>query len=398
MPDPAVSATSSRLRKRAFAAGGLVAVVGAGLALGDFGNSRGAAPPAAPAPVPVLTAQVERRDVPHWQDTIGTVTALNRATLRTQVDGVLTDVLFHEGQTVQRGQLLARIDDRAIRAGLDGAQARRARDAAQLSAAQSDLTRFRQLSGGQLIARQMLDQQASSVQQLQATAQDNQASIDAARVQLSYTRIVSPIDGRVGLRRVDPGNVVRSADAEGLVTVEQVDPISVVFALAQDQLPGLRRAQAGGAVTVQALDRDAGRLLAEGELRVIDNRIDETTGTVRLRAVFANAGDALWPGQLVSVRVRTGADEDALTVASEALQRGVDGSFVYKVGADAKVAAVPVKVGYQDSTLAVIVAEANALKPGDTVVRDGQSRLKPGTAVAATRPAATTPATATVLR
>ncbi|QWP75979.1 efflux RND transporter periplasmic adaptor subunit [Lysobacter sp. K5869] len=389
MPDSAVSVPSSRLRKRALAAAGLVVVAGAGLALGDWSDSRGAAPPAAPPPVPVVTAQVERRDVPHWQDTIGTVTALNRATLRTQVDGVLTDVLFHEGQTVQRGQLLARIDDRAIRAGLDGAQARRARDAAQLSAAQSDLTRFRQLSGGQLIARQMLDQQAASVQQLQATAQDNQASIDAARVQLSYTRILSPIDGRVGLRKVDPGNVVRASDADGLVTVEQVDPISVVFALSQDQLPNLRQATAGGAVAVQALDRDAGRLLAEGELKVIDNRIDEATGTVRLRAVFANAGDRLWPGQLVSVRVRTGRDAGALTVASEAVQRGVEGSFVYKVGADSKVAAVPVKVGYQDSALAVIAAEAGALKPGDTVVRDGQSRLKPGAAVASARPRAT---------
>lgn len=395
MPDSAVSATPSRLRKRLFAAGGLVAVVGAGLALGDLGSSRGAAPPPAPAPVPVLTAQVERRDVQHWQDTIGTVTALNRATLRTQVDGVLTDVLFHEGQTVRRGQLLARIDDRAIRAGLDGAQARLARDAAQLSAAQSDLTRFRQLSGGQLIARQMLDQQAASVQQLQATAQDNQATIDAAKVQLSHTRIVSPIDGRVGLRRVDPGNVVRAGDADGLVTVEQVDPISVVFTVAQDQLPRLRQAQAGGAVTVQALDRDAGRLLAEGELKVIDNRIDEATGTVRLRAVFGNGGDRLWPGQLVSVRVRTGADADALTVASEAVQRGVDGSFVYRVGADGKVAAVSVQAGYQDSQRTVIVARAGGLRAGDTVVRDGQSRLKPGAAVAVAAPAA--PA-ATVVR
>ena len=375
---------SPRARKRAYAVAALAAALAAGLAWGGFG-SRGAAPPKPPPPVPVTFASVERRDVPHWQETVGTVTSLQSAVLRPQVDGVLTQVLFREGQTVKRGQLLARIDDRAIRAGLDGAQAQRERDAAQLRAAQSDLGRFRQLSGAQLIAKQMLDQQAASVQQLQASAQGSQAAIDAAQVQLSYTRIVSPIDGRVGLRRVDPGNLVRSGDEQGLVTVQQVDPISVVFALTQDQLPALRAAQAAGPVAVQALDRDAGQVLGEGELRVIDNQVDEATGTVRLRAVFGNAGDRLWPGQLVSVRVRTGEERGATVVASDAVQRGVDGSFVYRLGGDGKVAAVPVQVGYQDEALAVV----RGVAPGDTVVRDGQSRLKPGSAVVAAKPAPT---------
>ena len=377
MPPQAPPVASPRARKTVYAALGLVAIVGVGLSLGAF-RSRGAAPPKEPPPVPVNLTSAERRDVPHWQETIGTVTSLQSTVLRTQVDGVLTDVLFHEGQTVKRGQLLARIDDRAIAASLNGAQAQLARDDAQLRSAQSDLNRFRQLSGSQLIARQMLDQQAASVQQLQATTQANQAAIDGARVQLSFTRIVSPIDGRIGLRRVDPGNVVRASDADGLVTVQQVDPISVVFTLPQDQLPRLRKAQAGGKVEVQALDRDAGTVLADGELRVIDNQIDEATGTVRIRAVFTNAKDKLWPGQLVSVRVRTGLSPDAIVIASEAVQRGLDKNFVYRLQAGNTVAMVPVKVDYQNDKIAVV----QGLSAGDQVVRDGQSRLKPGMTVA----------------
>ncbi|ALN81548.1 efflux RND transporter periplasmic adaptor subunit [Lysobacter antibioticus] len=379
-PTP-VSTLSPRARKTVFAAAASLAVVAGGLVWGAFG-SRGAPPPAPPPPVPVTTMRVERRDVPHWQETIGTVTSLQSTVLRPQVDGVLTQVLFREGQQVKRGQLLARIDDRSIAANLDGAQAALARDAAQLRAAKSDLDRFRQLSGSQLIARQMLEQQAASVQQLQATAQANQAAIDATRVQLSHTRILSPIDGRVGLRRVDPGNVVRAGDDDGLVTVQQVDPISVMFTLPQDQLPRLRQAQAAGAVEVQALDRDAGLVLAQGELSVIDNQIDDATGTVRIRAVFKNSQDRLWPGQLVSVRVRTGTSAAATVVASEAVQRGADDSFVYRVEAGNKVALVPVRIEYQDDKLAVV----SGLQAGDVVVRDGQSRLKPGMTVAPTAP------------
>lgn len=377
-PSASPPGTKSVYGKRVLYAGiGLAALIGAGLALGAF-RSRGAAPPKAPPPVPVNLTVVERRDVPHWQQTIGTVTSLNSAVLRTQVDGVLTEVLFREGQSVKRGQLLARIDDRAIAASLDGARAALERDNAQLRVAQSDLTRFRQLSGGQLIARQMVDQQASSVQQLQATTQANQAAIDGARVQLSYTRIESPIDGRIGLRRVDPGNVVRSTDPDGLVTVQQVDPISVVFTLPQDQLPRLRAAQREGRVEVQALDRDAGTVLAEGELRVIDNEVDGTTGTVRVRAVFANSGDALWPGQLVSVRVLTGTSPAATVVALQAVQRGLEGSFVYRLEPGDKVAVVPVQIDYQDDLIAVV----RGVEVGDKLVRDGQSRLKPGMRVA----------------
>ncbi|KAF1016928.1 MAG: Multidrug resistance protein MdtA [Stenotrophomonas maltophilia] len=345
-----------------------------------------AQPRSAPPPVPVVTAQVQQRDVSHWQNAVGSVQSLQSAVLRPQVDGVLTEVLFEEGQKVVRGQLLARIDDRAIRASLGGAQAAQGRDAATLQAAQSDLARLQHLSSDQLVSRQMLEQQAATVQQLQATGRGNQSAVEAVRVQLSCTRITSPLDGRIGLRQVDPGNLVRATDAQGLVTVQQTDPISVVFTLPQDRLPALRQALAVGAVPVQALDRDGGQRLAEGQLRVVDNQVDETSGTARLRAVFDNGSDQLWPGQLVSVRLLTGRSADALAVPAGAVLRGVDGAFVYRVGADGTVQPVPVTVGAQDADAVVV---RGALQRDDTVVRDGQSRLRPGTAVVdAARPAA----------
>lgn len=342
------------------------------------GVSRGdAQPSAAPPPVPVVTTRVEQRDVPHWRSGVGTVQSLQSTVLRPQVDGVLTEVLFEEGQKVRKGQLLARIDDRAIRAGLGGAQAALVRDRATLDAARSDLSRLQHLSSDQLVSRQMLEQQA--------TGRGNQAAVDAALVQLSYTRIVAPMDGRIGLRQVDPGNMVRVSDTQGLVTVQQTDPISVVFALPQDALPQLRQALAAGDAQVQALDREGGQLLAEGTLQVIDNQVDEASGTVRLRARFSNEADQLWPGQLVSVRVRTGQSKGALVLDAAAIQRGVRGSFVYRVVADGSVESLPVTVGEQDGGQVVVRGE---LRVGDVVVRDGQSRLRPGTVVAEAKPAA----------
>lgn len=231
----------------------------------------------------------------------------------------------------------------------------------------------------------MLEQQSATVKQLQAIGSGNQSAVDAAKVQLSYTRIVAPMDGRIGLRQVDPGNLVRASDTQGLVTVQQTDPISVVFPLPQDALPQLRAALAAGPVPVQALDRDGGQLLAEGTLRVIDNQVEEASGTVRLRAAFGNADDRLWPGQLVSVRVLAGHSRAALVLPQEAVLRGVDGSFVYRVGADGKAQPVPVQAGAQGDGVVVV---SGALKVGDVVVRDGQSRVRPGSAVAEARPAA----------
>ncbi|WP_409460033.1 efflux RND transporter periplasmic adaptor subunit [Stenotrophomonas maltophilia] len=378
---------SARLRRRHLALGALLLVVLSLLML-FHGVSRGDAQLAsAPPPVPVVTGRVEQQDIAHWRNGLGSVQSLQSTVLRPQVDGVLTEVLFEEGQKVRKGQLLARIDDRAIRADLGGAQAAVARDRATLDAARSDLARLQHLSSDQLVSRQMLEQQAATVQQLQATGRGNQAAVDAAQVQLSYTRILAPMDGRIGLRQVDPGNLVRASDTQGLVTVQQTDPISVVFALPQDTLPQLRQALAAGVVPVQALDRDGGQLLAEGSLQVIDNQVEETSGTVRLRARFANADDRLWPGQLVSVRVRTGQSAATLVVDAAAIQRGIEGSFVYRVVADGSVEVLPVSVGESENGKVAVQGE---LRVGDVIVRDGQSRLRPGVVVAeaASAPAA----------
>lgn len=377
---------STRTRRRPLALGAVL-LVALSLALLFHGVSRGDAQPTnAPPPVPVVTGRVEQQDIAHWRTGVGTVQSLQSTVLRPQVDGVLTEVLFEEGQKVRKGQLLARIDDRAIRADLGGAQAAVVRDQATLDAARSDLARLQHLSTDQLVSRQMLEQQSATVQQLQATGRGNQAAVDAAQVQLSYTRILAPMDGRIGLRQIDPGNLVRATDTQGLVTVQQTDPISVVFALPQDALPQLRQALAAGAVPVQALDRDGGQLLAEGTLQVIDNQVEETSGTVRLRARFGNADDRLWPGQLVSVRVRTGQSTGALVVDAAAIQRGVEGSFVYRVVADGSVEVLPVTVGEAERGK---VAVQGALRVGDVIVRDGQSRLRPGVVVAeAVAPAA----------
>lgn len=369
---------SARMRRRHLVLGVLLLVV-LSLVMLFQGVPRSDAQPAnAPPPVPVVTGRVEQRDVAHWRSGVGTVQSLQSAVLRPQVDGVLTEVLFEEGQKVRKGQLLARIDDRAIRADLGGAQAAVVRDRATLDAARSDLARLQHLSTDQLVSRQMLEQQTATVQQLQATGRGNQSAVDAAQVQLSYTRILAPMDGRIGLRQVDPGNLVRATDTQGLVTVQQTDPISVVFALPQDALPQLRQALAAGDVAVQALDRDGGQRLAEGTLQVIDNQIDETSGTVRLRARFANADDRLWPGQLVSVRVRIGQTTDALVVDAAAIQRGVEGSFVYRVVGDGSVEVLPVTVGDAENGQVAVQGE---LRVGDVIVRDGQSRLRPGVVV-----------------
>jgi RND family efflux transporter MFP subunit len=332
-----------------------------------------------PAPVTVTVTRVAQRDVPHLARGIGNVRSLNSVTLRSQIDGILTETPFEEGQRVEKGALLAKIDDRAILATLAQARADKARNEAQRRAAQLDLRRYEDLYGkDKAIPRQTVDQAAALVEELQAAIAANEATIAAAEVQLSYTRIVSPVSGRVGLRRVDPGNLVRAAETEGLVTVTQLDPIAVVFSLPQDMLPRLQTLLHGAApVAVTALDRDGGQVLATGRLAFIDNEIDATTGTVRVKAEFANAEERLWPGQFVTVELPVGNSPSAMVVAPQAVQLGIDGSYVYRVVGD-KVEAVPVAIGYQNDDIVVI---ESGLAIGDTVVLDGHSRLKPGAAV-----------------
>jgi RND family efflux transporter MFP subunit len=341
-----------------------------------FGTGKPEAPK--PPPVPVSVIKAEQQDVPHMASGIGTVESLHNVTLRPQVEGVLAEVLFQEGQTVHRGDLLARIDDRALAAALAQAQADKARNEAQLRSAEQDLTRYRNLVKEEAISRQTVEQQEAAVGQLKAAVNANDAAIAAAQVQLSYTRITAPVSGRIGLRRVDPGNLVRATDADGLVTVTQIAPISVVFSLPQTLVPSIQPLlkQPGEAVVV-AYDRDNGTPLAEGRLSMIDNQIDTTTGTIKLRAEFANTDGSLWPGQFVTVKLRIGETVKATVVPPRAVKQGLEGPFVFRI-AEGKAQVVPVTVGYATDQVTVIT---KGVAPGDTIVSDGQSRLKDGVPV-----------------
>ena len=332
--------------------------------------------------IPVRVVAVAQQDVPRYLSAIGSVLSLHSVEVRPQVEGVLTQVLVKEGQWVKQGDLLATLDDRAIRANLDQARAQLGQTQAQLQVGNVNLKRYQLLSSDDGVSKQTLDQQQALVNQLQATIKGNQAAIDNAAVQLSYTQIRSPVSGRVGIRNVDPGNLVRTSDTQSLFSVTQIDPIAVEFALPQQQLPVLQGLlnSATPAEVETYLDADGERsLLAKGHLMLIDNQVSATTGTVRVKAEFDNKDGRLWPGQLVTVRLRTAVDEDALVVPPPVVQRSIDGHFVYRLDGD-KVSAVPVKVVYQDSTLNVIAG----VKAGDRLVLDGQSRLKPGSTVEVT--------------
>jgi len=347
-----------------------------------LGLRQGAPANHAQAAVPVRVVSVAQQDVPRFTSAIGSVQSLHSVEIRPQVEGVLTQVLVKEGQWVKAGDLLATLDDRAIRASLDQARAQLGQSQAQLQVAHVDLRRYRLLSTDDGVSKQTLDQQQALVNQLQATAKGNQAAIDNAQVQLSYTPIRSPVTGRVGIRNVDPGNLVRTSDTQGLFSVTQIDPIAVEFALPQQMLPTLQRLlEAPTPALVEAyMDADGDRnLLGQGHLALIDNQISANTGTVRVKAEFDNKAGHLWPGQLVTIRLRTAVDENALVVPPPVVQRGAEGHFVYRLDGD-KVTSVPVKVLYQDSELNIIAG----VKPGERLVLDGQSRLKPGARVEVT--------------
>ena len=359
---------------------GLAALV-VGLALYLTLGRHTASPPVAPKAVPVSVIQVHQQDVPRYLSAIGSVQSLHSVQIRPQVEGVLTRVLVKEGQSVKAGDLLATLDDRSIRASLAQAQAQLGQSQAQQQVAEVDLKRYRLLSEDNGISRQTLDQQQALVNQLKASILGNQATIAAAQVQLSYTQIRSPVTGRVGIRNVDEGNLVRTSDAQGLFSVTQIDPIAVAFALPQQWLPTLQAlVVAKPAAPIRAYlegDGDSGGLLlGEGHLSLIDNQIAANTGTLRAKAAFDNAQARLWPGQLVSLKIQIGIERAALVVPPGVVQRGIDQHFVYRVEGDT-VSVVPVKVLYQDSSLNVI----SGVAVNDTLVADGQSRLKPGAQV-----------------
>ena len=332
--------------------------------------------------IPVRVVSVAQQDIPRFVSGIGSVLSLHSVVIRPQVDGILTQLLVKEGQRVKAGDLLASIDDRAIRASLDQAKAQLGESQAQLQVAQVNLKRYKELSIDDGVSKQTYDQQQALVNQLKATALGNQAAIDAAQVQLSYTQIRSPVSGRVGIRNVDEGNFLRTSDAQGLFSVTQIDPIAVEFSLPQQMLPtlqGLIAAQHPASVDAflgADTDSPAAILLGEGRLSLIDNQISATTGTIRAKAEFSNATQKLWPGQLVTVKIQTALDKAALVVPPTVVQRGLDSHFVYRVNGD-KVDVVPVHVTYQNSDLTIVTG----VQAGDVLVSDGQSRLKAGAQV-----------------
>jgi len=330
-------------------------------------------------PMPVGTAKAEKADMPIVLSALGTVSPLATVTVKTQIAGQLVEVAFKEGQLVNKGDLVAQIDPRPYQVALAQAEGQLARDQAILKNAELDLARYRTLVAQNSIARQTLDTQAALVQQHRGTVQADQAQVDTQKLNLTYCRIVAPISGRVGLRQVDPGNYAQTSDAGGIVVITQLQPISVIFTLPEDHLPAVqRRLKAGAALTVTAYDRTGATKLDTGTLQTLDNQIDTSTGTVKLRAVFDNKEQILFPNQFVNVRLLVDTVHGATTVPTAAIQRGSPGTFVYVVKSDDTVAAQKVTLGASDNQR---VAVTKGLAPGEAVVTDGADRLKDGAKV-----------------
>ena len=336
-----------------------------------------------PDNIPVLLAAAEKQDVPIWLDGLGTVQASASVVIRPMVDGPLLEVRFREGQEVAVGDVLARIDSRTYQAALDQTLARKQQNEATLANARLDAQRYAKLAATAYTSAQQADTARAQVAQLEAQVASDQAQIDNARTLLSFTTISAPIAGRVGMRAIDPGNIVRAGDPNGLVTIATLRPINVQFTLPQQSLRAVTEAMAGGTVEVIALPQantpTAEReTLDRGQLTVLDNQVDPATGTIRMKATFANERLQLWPGAFVTVRLRARVWKDATTVPPVAVQRGPRGAFVFVVGDDLKASRRPVTVGHEDLTVAVI---ADGIQPGERVVIDGASRLSDGTKV-----------------
>jgi multidrug efflux system membrane fusion protein len=340
--------------------------------------------PGSPA-MPVSTGKVTRANVPILFRNIGAVQAYQSVLVRARVDGTLDKYFVAEGQDVKRGDKLAQIDPRPYAAALAAAQAKKASDDAQLANAQRDEARYASLARSDFASRQQLDTQTAMVAQLRATLQGDDAAIAASQLNLDFTTITSPIDGRTGLRLVDAGNLVHATDATGLITLTQIRPIAVTFTLPQDSLPFIQEAMAGHELPVTAYSSDDQTELAVGQLATTDNMIDSATGTIKLKAVFANATTKLWPGQFVNVRLQVGVRSNALVMPTAAVQLGPDGPYTYVVKPNSTVALQPVKVVQDDGQVTVI---GSGVDLGSEVVTNGQSRLQNGTAVTIVAPKA----------
>jgi len=336
-------------------------------------------------PVPVTVEPTVKQNVPVYLTALGTVTALNNVTINPQVGGQLWAIHFNEGQAVHKGDVIAQIDPRTYQAAYDQAVAKQKQDEASLATAISTLDRNQKLVASGYVAALNIDTYRNNVNQLKATVVADEANVRSAKVQLDFTKIISPIDGVAGIRQVDPGNVVTTSTA--IVTLTQVQPIYILFTLPEQNLEDVRDSFQNGAnkLEVIALDRaDAHPLDTTGTLQVVDNQIDTSTGTFKLRAIFANPKSALWPGQFVNVRLRVRTVAGGLVIPAQAVQRGPDGDFVYKLQADKTVAMQPVKVAGEVGDSHVMIS--TGLNDGDQVVTEGQFRLKPGSKVQALKP------------
>ncbi len=338
---------------------------------GGPGAGRGAG-----APMSIVPETVSKGDIGINLNALGTVTSLATVTIRTQISGYLIRVVFKEGDEVKKGDLLAEIDSRPYEAALAQQRGQLARDEALLKGAQVDLARYQGLAAQNAIPHQTLDTQIALVAQDQGTVEADRAMVKAAEVNLNYCRILSPLDGRVGLRQVDQGNYVTPGDANGLVVITQIKPISVLFTVPEDNLqPIAKRLQAGAMLPATAFDRSGISKIADGTLQTFDSQIDPTTGTIKLRATFPNETEALFPNQFVNIRLLLDTHKDVTTMSTAGIQRGVPGTFVYLVNADSTVSVRPVKLGVTEGDRVEVLS---GLAPGDRIVIDGADKLRDG--------------------
>jgi membrane fusion protein, multidrug efflux system len=376
--------TARRTIKRMARATAVVVIAGIPVQANAQSNASGPA-------VPVTVATAVRQDVPEWLRSLGTVQAYYAVQLRPRVDGTLTQVTVTEGQEVKKGDLLAVIDPRPYKAAMDGALAKKQQDQAQLANAQADLARYNSLVRRDFASRQQLETQQATVKQVSAAILGDDALVEAAQLNLSFSYITAPFDGRIGLRNIDPGNIVRAAEATPILSMTQIQPISVTFTLPQDSLPAIMGAMEQRPLDVMVYASDNKTELDRGTLLTPDNTIDATTGTIKLKATFPNAHRTLWPGQFVNIRLLLRVETNVVAVPATAVQHGTNGLFVYQVGPNDIITVQPIQVARQEGGVYVV---STGLTEGAVVVATGQSRLQAGIHVSI-RQAAATPAVAT---
>ena len=370
--------SSRRIRHKFVLMAALLAIAGGG-GFYWLRHSTGSTRASAPRPIPVSVAAAVRQDVPIYVSGLGNVQALNTVPIHSQVDGQLVEIAFTEGQHIKKGDVLAKIDPRLFQAAFDQAIAKKAQDDANLTSADKDLTRAKTLAVRSFETQQVVDQQQAKVDSFKASIKADEAAIESARTQLDYTTITSPIDGRVGIRQIDIGRIIHANDTTPLVVVSQTQPSTVIFTLPEIQLEPLRAAMERGPVEVTALDQNNVKALGTGKLLLIDVVIDQATATIRLKALFPNTDERLWPGEFVNARVLLGTESNALTIPSAALQRGPDGLFTWVVGSDGKAQMRPIKTGPPADETTIV---ADGIGVGERVVTEGYYRLQPGVTVA----------------